>query len=306
MTTHPSGGRGFPDLRTLGRTWQPHPDASGRGTNVTVANYNGHTARYVITRADGGWSTGDFARGNLADHVGDDPEAVHANRDGLATALGAHRGLAFIRAVHGASVAWVDSPGTYPDVDALITDTPELGLVALGADCAVIGLCGRREDGTPLVGVAHCGWKGLVADVIGEVVASMRQAGGLGIRAALGPAICGQCYRVDPHRCAQVRSAVSPRVANAAMSHGMADVDEGSCGIDIRAGASERLMELKVQVDDDPQMTGIECTFESDLWFSFRRACGAGGTGRTGRQALAVVAESESRDELVVNSGAIE
>jgi YfiH family protein len=297
VTTHPSAGRGFPDLRTLGRTWE-----SPAGAHDVVATNDDGRPRYVITRADGGHSEGEFARGNLADHVGDDAQSVFVNRGQLATTLGASRGLAFIGAVHGGAVAWVDSPGTYPGVDALITDKPGLGLVALGADCAVIGLHSHRVDSPPLAAVAHCGWKGLVADVIGAVVESMREAGGVGIQAVVGPAICGRCYQVDADRCRKVRSAVSPRVGSAAVCPGMTSADEGSCGIDIRAGARERLMELGVQVDDHPLLSGIECTFESELWFSFRRASVAGGTGRTGRQALAVVAGGTPSDHGVVDS----
>ncbi|MCH9795837.1 MAG: polyphenol oxidase family protein, partial [Actinomycetia bacterium] len=150
MAADASGSRGFPDLRTLTGTWSCASQAS-----------SGASCSYVISRADGGRSVGDFAEGNLADHVGDDEGAVATNRRMLASALKAQKGLAFIAASHGADVAWVTTPDTFADVDALVTDRHDIGLVALGADCAVIGLHGHRSDGTPVLGVAHCGWKGL-------------------------------------------------------------------------------------------------------------------------------------------------
>ncbi|MDC3002083.1 polyphenol oxidase family protein [Actinomycetota bacterium] len=262
----------------------------------------------MISRADGGRSVGDFAAGNLADHVGDDEDAVQTNRRHLASALKAKEGLAFIRASHGADVAWVTTPDTFADVDALATDRNDIGLVALGADCAIIGLHGHRRDGTPVLGVAHCGWKGLVKDVIGSVVAEMTSDGAENIGAVLGPAICGECYRVDAERHDAVRAAVSDRVAHAALVTGVQQPvhsqwapheqkDEGF-GIDIRAGSKERLMELGVAIDGEELLQGRECTYESATWFSYRRSMAQARSGRSGRQALAVVsATSHDADE---------
>ena len=288
MVTDASSSRDFPALRTLAGTWECPSHAS-----------SGVSCSYVISSADGGRSIGDFAAGNLADHVGDDQDAVQTNRRHLASALKVQEGLAFIAASHGADVAWVTTPDTFDDVDALVTDRHDIGLVALGADCAVIGLHGHRRDGTPVLGVAHCGWKGLVEDVIGSVVAEMTSAGAENIGAVLGPAICGECYRVDVERHDAVRAAVSDRVAHAALVSGSQQpvhtqwapheqVDEG-CGIDIRAGSKERLIELGVTIDGEELLQGRECTYESATWFSHRRSMAEGHGGRSGRQGLAVV-----------------
>ena len=91
MVTDASSSRDFPALRTLAGTWECPSHAS-----------SGVSCSYVISRADGGRSIGDFAAGNLADHVGDDQDAVQTNRRHLASALKAKEGLAFIRASHGA------------------------------------------------------------------------------------------------------------------------------------------------------------------------------------------------------------
>ncbi len=297
MAADASGSRGFPDLRTLVGSWSCPRHA-----------LSGASCTYVFSRADGGRSVGDFASGNLADHVGDDADAVQTNRRHLASALKAQEGLAFIAASHGADVAWVTTPDTFADVDALVTDKQDIGLVALGADCAIIGLHGHRRDGTPVLGVAHCGWKGLVEDVIGSVVAEMTNAGAENIGAVLGPAICGECYRVDAERHDAVRAAVSDRVAHAALVTGVQQPtrmrqasheqkDEG-LGIDVRAGSKERLVELGVTIDGEELLQGRECTYESATWFSYRRSMARGRGGRSGRQGLAVVsATSHGADE---------
>ena len=297
MATDASGSRAFPDLRTLAGTWSC-PDHALSGASCT----------YVISRANGGRSVGDFASGNLADHVGDDEDAVRTNRRHLASALKAQEGLAFIAASHGADVAWVTTPDTFADVDALVTDRNGVGLVALGADCAMIGLHGHRRDGSPVLGVAHCGWKGLVEDVIGSVVAKMTNAGAEDIGAVLGPAICGECYRVDAERHDAVRAAVSDRVAHAALVMGgqqpvhtqwsPREQKDGGFGIDIRAGSKERLIELGIAIDGEELLQGRECTYESAAWFSYRRSMTQARNGRSGRQALTVVsATSHDADE---------
>ena len=68
MAADASSSRGCPALRTLAGTGECPSHAS-----------SGVSCSYVISRADGGRSVGDFAAGNLADHVGDDEDAVQAN-----------------------------------------------------------------------------------------------------------------------------------------------------------------------------------------------------------------------------------
>lgn len=259
-----STGRGFPDLRVHEGRWADHDRCP--------------PVRCVVTDARWGGSQGHYARGNVAEHVGDCPDAVAANRASLARSLGVSdvANLAIIAAAHGADVAWVDEPGTIRNVDALVTNRVGLGLVALGADCAVIGLRGHTGDGDPLVAVAHCGWRGLVSDVTGAVVDEMRSRGAMRIEAIIGPAICGTCYVVGAERQQEVRDSCSTRVAEATCT---------TTGLDIGAGVREALIEQDVQV---AHIFG--CTFESDSWFSLRRACSqATGEAVTGRHALALV-----------------
>ena len=148
MATDASGSRAFRDLRTLAGTWSC-PRHASLGASCT----------YVISRADGGRSVGDFAAGNLAYLFGDDEDAVQTNRRHLASALKAKEGLAFIRASHGADVAWVTTPDTFADVDALVTDRNDIGLVAL-VPTAPSSVCMVIDGRHACLGVAHCGWKG--------------------------------------------------------------------------------------------------------------------------------------------------
>ena len=256
-------GRDFPDLRVL------------HGELV-------QGVRFGVSSRESGASIGAFAHGNLADHVGDDPVAVECNRRSLADAMGARRGLAVIGAAHGCRCTEVDRPGAYPGVDALTTQTPGLGVLALGADCAVVGIGAQTAEGSPVAGVAHCGWRGLVADVIGSLVSQVKSAGGWNLTAVIGPTVCGACYLVDDERVSTVVRSVSDAVVRAAVGK---RTDDERYELDIRAGVRARLAELGVQVVAD-----LGCTVEDDRWFSYRGAVAAlGPDANTGRHGLCVV-----------------
>ena len=262
-------GRDFPDLRVLHGELVPG-------------------VRFGVSSREMGASTGAFAHGNLADHVGDEPDAVERNRRSLADAMNAYRGLAVIGAAHGSTCSDVDQPGTYPGVDALATHTPGLGVLALGADCSVVGIGAKTAGGSAVAGVAHCGWRGLVADVIGSLVRQVESSGGRDLRAVIGPTVCGACYLVDDERASTVVRECSDAVVRAAVGK---RVEDGRRELDIRAGVRERLVELGVQVVAD-----LGCTVEDDRWFSFRGAVAVSASTSpanaiTGRHGLCVVIE---------------
>ena len=221
--------------------------------------------RWRFTDRTGGHSLAPYDSMNLALHVGDDPDRVVLNRDVLRHHLGAGR-LATMRPNHGREVALVDVSGETVDVDALVTTTPGLALLALGADCTP-ALLFDAEAG--VIAAVHCGWLGLRDDVFGAVVERMRALGADSITALLGPTICGDCYAVPPDR-AEAVAAVNPVAVSRAR--------DGQSSIDIRAGSAQRLARAGVAVE----LVG-GCTAESDDLFSHRR------DGLTGRHGAAIM-----------------
>lgn len=198
--------------------------------------------------------------------MGDAPESVSANLEVAARLVGrsAER-LVTMGAAHGSAVARVDSPGHVDGVDALVTSEPGLALLALGADCAVVALSGAGS-----VGVVHCGWRGLAADVLAAAVTAVGVPTDGPVQAVVGPAVCGSCYPVPDARVAELRAAVSPVVARAAVGRAR----NGQPSIDVRAGVVARLTELGVAA------TAVGgCTVEDARLFSHRRD---GVTGRHG------------------------
>jgi polyphenol oxidase len=242
---------------------------------VDPVSPGGRPSSWAATGRSGGASRPPFDTLNLAGYVGDDAAAVDVNRDRLAALLGADPGRwAVMDSVHGADVAAVDGPGVVPGVDGLLTQTPGLVLVALGADCVPVALIG---DDDRTVAVAHCGWRGLVADVIGSVVAAMRERGAGVHRVALGASVCGRCYPVPAQRAAEVRSSCAAEVWQAAL----VTCADGQPGIDVARGVLSRLELLGVEPNAIEIAGG--CTVEDPDLFSYRR------DGRTGRQGIAVV-----------------
>jgi len=118
-----------------------------------------------------------------------DPEA----RARLAAALGISEHWAWLRQVHGAEVVAVTDPGDQGDGDAAYTTVPGLPLAVSTADCFPVVLEGDR-----VVGVAHAGWRGVVAGVVSALRRAMEGAGVTPARAAIGPGIGPCCFEVGP------------------------------------------------------------------------------------------------------------
>lgn len=227
-------------------------------------------ARGVFTTRAGGVSPAPFDRLNLARHTGDDEGRVGANRALLAGALGLPvGGLVFGHQVHGAGVRLVDTSAAQaqpaaglPETDALVTTTPGLGLVMMGADCLPVVLAADE-----VVGVVHVGRAGLAAEVLVQTLRVMRAAGAGPVTARIGPGICGRCYEVPAALADEV-----DRVAPGSRSR----TDRGTPSIDLAAGARTQLRQEGVRAVR--QVGG--CTAEQPgRFFSYRR------DGITGRHA---------------------
>jgi YfiH family protein len=224
--------------------------------------------RRVVTDRRGGRSAPPYDAFNLADHVGDDPADVRANRARVAREVGVPEDrLVWMDQVHGTGVAVVNGPqgGAVPETDALVTATPGLVLCVLVADCVPVL---RADPVAGVVAAVHAGREGVRHGVVPAALAAMTRLGArLGnVSALLGPAVCGADYEVP----AAMRADVA-RMAPAAAVR----TRRGTPGLDLRAGLAGVLRDAGVpQVVHDPR-----CTVEDRRLFSHRR------DGVTGRQA---------------------
>ncbi|MDR2252873.1 MAG: polyphenol oxidase family protein, partial [Bifidobacteriaceae bacterium] len=126
-----------------------------------------------------------------------------AGRAALAAALG--RPLVFANQVHGARLEWIDSLASgRPTCDALASGEHGIGLVIRTADCVPVLLA---DVDAGIVAAAHAGWRGLLGGVLDAAVGGLRQRGARRIGAAIGPAICGDCYVVGEDLAARAAGA---------------------------------------------------------------------------------------------------
>lgn len=153
---------------------------------------------------------------------------------------------ATVHQVHGATVVEATGPGWLAEADALFTDAAGLPLAVFTADCLAVVIEADRG-----VGIAHAGWRGVVAGVVDNLRTSMEAAGWKLLRAAIGPGI-GPC-------CFEVGSEVSARFP--------ADTSKttwGTASVDLPAAVASGLAGLEI-------WTAGVCTRCSDGYFSHRR-----------------------------------
>lgn len=148
-------------------------------------------------------SDGDFRCDN---HKGSSPDHCRLERRRQALMPGP---WTWLKQVHGAEVVVVAEPGDGAGAiaDGAVTDVPAAVLALHTADCAPVVVVG---DGA--VGVAHTGWRGIVAGVLGEVVRTMRGLptcqGESRLRGVIGPVIRPSAYEFGPAELAAVSDAV--------------------------------------------------------------------------------------------------
>lgn len=149
-------------------------------------------------------SAGPYASLNLAAHVGDQPEAVVANRVLLREAAHLPAEPLWLEQVHGTNVVRHEDAGPGVRADAAVAFEPGRVCAVMTADCLPVVLADRA--GTR-VAVAHAGWRGLLGGILESTVASL---GGeaADLEAWLGPAIGPDAFEVG----VEVREAYAARV----------------------------------------------------------------------------------------------
>ncbi|WP_374991026.1 peptidoglycan editing factor PgeF [Pseudoalteromonas haloplanktis] len=220
----------------------------------------------LSTTRTGGSSVAPFASLNLGLHVGDDEQAVLANRDHLAQYL--PQPPVWLNQVHSADVVVVDARFTAEliNADALYTQLQNRPLAIMTADCLPVLLtstCGTE------VAAIHGGWRGLNLGIIANTLAHFN-APAEQVIAWLGPAIGAQKFEVG----AEVKMAFCEQSLTHAAAFTV--LSNGKYLADIYAIARHQLNQLGVK-----HISGGEyCTVsQPEQFFSYRR------DGQTGRMA---------------------
>ena len=163
--------------------------------------------------------------------------------------------------VHGIQIGFVESAGQdLGDVDGMWTTVSGLTVAVRTADCVPILL--RRRDGAA-VAALHAGWRGSIADIVGQFVATVERAGDAPAEweAMIGPSARGCCYEVDEDLARRFQERVPASVKGR--------------NLDLAAFNASRLRELGVQkIDVHPACTICAIDENGPIFHSFRREKG--------------------------------
>ncbi|MCD8563287.1 MAG: peptidoglycan editing factor PgeF [Alphaproteobacteria bacterium] len=152
----------------------------------------------------GGVSKGVYNALNCGPGSDDAIENVRKNLEIVAGEAGiSAEAILLLHQVHGKTCLKVESPWTIhtrPEADAHVTDKPGLALGILTADCTPVLFYARKNDGTPVIGAAHAGWKGALGGVLASTVEQIKSYGieTKDISAAIGPCIGQVSYEIGP------------------------------------------------------------------------------------------------------------
>lgn len=215
------------------------------------------------TTRHGGASHAPYDSFNLAQHVGDDPQAVAANRRRLADWLELPAAPRWLQQVHGTRVIEAGDWHAGIEADASIARVRGVVLAVMTADCLPLLLA--AADGAAVAAV-HAGWRGLAAGIIERTLEQLAVAPG-DVLAWIGPAISQPAFEVGD----EVRDAF---VADDHLAvNCFAPNAQARWQADLKMLATLRLRRAGVRRITDRG----HCTFrQPEDYFSYRRAhpCG--------------------------------
>lgn len=212
-----------------------------------------------VTDRFNGVSEGTYESLNLGDHVGDDEDRVRENRRRVAHAAGVDEDhLVTVHQVHGSSLLEGDAVTGASEGDALFTDSSDLALAILVADCVPLALV---EATSGRVALVHAGWRGLEVGIIARTLETLDARS---THAFVGPSISQERYQVGPdvaRHFTQVEGALVP--------------DDGDRSrLDLRLVATRQLLDAGVA--DERIVCTRDVTDGGEIFFSDRaqRPCG--------------------------------
>ncbi|MCT0253940.1 MULTISPECIES: peptidoglycan editing factor PgeF [unclassified Synechocystis] len=169
----------------------------------------------------------------------------------------------------------------HPPADGVISDAPHQGVWVASADCTPV-LIG--DVITKRVAAVHAGWRGTKAKIVPKTIDKFLALGSelKDLRIALGPAIAGEVYQVDPWVALGVSQSLEVvqrlpteerqwdylyTIPNPPV---LPDGEPEKCRLDVRRVNQLQLLELGLT----PAQVAVapHCTFQGEeLFFSYRR-----------------------------------
>ncbi|MBT3591019.1 MAG: peptidoglycan editing factor PgeF [Candidatus Marinimicrobia bacterium] len=169
------------------------------------------------------------------------------------------KNLVIPKQTHSSNYFVCESPGNYPDTDAVISINKHVVLSMQVADCIPIFIVDIEKKYTALI---HAGWRGLVTNIIQKTIKQMFQHGceTKNIKIVLGPSIKSCCFEVSDDVIHQFSQSIITRNRN----------KKGKYWVDLLALAKKQLSELSI--NDANIYVDQNCTScEIDHFHSYRR-----------------------------------
>jgi YfiH family protein len=229
----------------------------------------GTQCQYGFFDRHGGVSSGLFASRNIGRNVGDQEEAVAANRKRVKE-ISDFSLLLSAKQVHGTEIFCLTDPLSgdleVGEADGLVTDLPGVGLMIQQADCQAVLLFDPVKE---VIAAVHCGWRGSVQGILEHVVRIMMKNYGTApgdLHAVISPSLGPCCAEFVNYR----------RELPQAFQQFMV----GSNHFDFWRISRHQLVACGMA--EGRIRTAAICTCCSDDYFSYRRAvrCSSGVTGR--------------------------
>ena len=180
----------------------------------------------------------------------------------------------YLKQVHGGNVLTIRNPGDRQGVEAdgMISTISGIPMAIQVADCAPVALICE----TPVIGILHAGWRGLLAGIVQNACTEMRNLGGDPMAAVVGPCIYPEHYEFGSVELKHMMKEFGPTVKSVTKS--------GTLALDIPEVVRIALRRNNVL---DVDFIG-DCTASSEKLWSHRVG------GNTERQAMVAWLEEPS------------
>lgn len=264
--------------------------------SVKVIQSKKITSPHGFSTRTGGVSTGIFESLNLGMNRGDKPDLVTMNWDLFLRECNIgdsyDKGMIpFVcgNQVHGNTVLSVSKDdlrvayGKYPEnyiselinkniplsqdnlleADGFVTNEPFVPLAIFTADCTPLLL---EDSVNKVIGAVHCGWRSTALDIMNNAVIAMEKLGAKRnhITAAIGPAICKDCFEVGKEVVDAMENLLGNSIDNLYTMN-----KSGKYLLDLKSVVKERLIQIGVPSENIDDVN--ECTMcRPDIFWSHR------------------------------------
>jgi len=152
----------------------------------------------------------------------------------------------------------------YPETDALIVTSNDIGIFLNFADCTPIIIYDEVKN---IGAVVHAGWRGTASNILTKTVYKLANefcSNPDNIKAVIGPAIGFCCYNVGEDVYSSLKASVSDFT-------GLSEIRNGDIFVDLKSINARQLLECGVtKIDIAPYCTCCN----NDLFYSYRKENG--------------------------------